>query len=473
MAKFCFNADRTDAFEFLKTFYERVDVTFELNELNSNESCIILNDMRDRDIFMNLNERLLKIKGFSQPIYIPKWKSIRHQGPYFPPVTSSAGGLILRNKKLTKQFKLSPEEENYAFLYAAVLIDDGVIDDVFKNNFWLSFQKELGRPTPFDSLDEIDWTNVIKKYKDKKLADGIKKYKYKKLGLSSPSTFDFDRKMLHGRVIVDGKTYAAMPFAVGEESIFYGDENNHDDDRRGMIKRRITPADVTLNISPQFIDDIPNARDFKEIVYQPGVKWAAKWQDPITKKFKYMDIIFTTKKPDDSDYSDSELEQSFHDENYSDDNVNIDDSDDEVNYSDADVDIDDEVNYSDADVDDAADFEFDDDIDRPLKGARQNLPYRRGGPRAWDIFEEDEIDFKALDDQDRKLPYSYIVSETEQWEYVHEACKSGFRIVNKLPKVSNKILEIVADAAKIALERTNVHSKLNNFVINYADKREL
>jgi len=180
MAKFCFNADRTDAFEFLKTFYERVDVTFELNELNSNESCIILNDMRDRDIFMNLNERLLKIKGFSQPIYIPKWKSIRHQGPYFPPVTSSAGGLILRNKKLTKQFKLSPEEENYAFLYAAVLIDDGVIDDVFKNNFWLSFQKELGRPTPFDSLDEIDWTNVIKKYKDKKLADGIKKYKYKK-----------------------------------------------------------------------------------------------------------------------------------------------------------------------------------------------------------------------------------------------------------------------------------------------------
>lgn len=507
MAKFCFNADRTDAFEFLKTFYERVDVTFELNELNPNESCIILNDIRDRDIFMNLNERLLKIKGFSQPIYIPKWKSIRHQGPYFsPPVTahgphqggeSAAGtfgstsqgpGLILHDKKRTKQFKLSPEEENYALLYAAVLIDQGtvgplgsalrVIDDVFKNNFWLSFQKELGRPIPFDSLDEIDWTNVIKKYKDKKIG--------------ASSTFDLDKKMLHGRVIVDGKTYAAMPFAVGEESIFYGDEN---DDRRGMIKRRITPADVTLNVSPQFIEDIPNARDFKDIVYQPGVKWAAKWQDPITKKFKYMDIIFTTKKPDDSDYdSDDELddlkdragEQSSDEVNYSD--ADIDDSDDEVNYSDADVDIDD----ADADVDDFNDFDDFNDVDddnRPMalnfgKGARQrNIPYKKRGPGSdrfaptlsqGPVFEEDQyiIDFKALDEQDRKLPYSYIVSEIEQWEYVHEACKSGFRVVNKLPKVSNKILEIVADAAKIALERTNISSKLNNFVINYADKRE-
>jgi hypothetical protein len=494
MAKFCFNADRTDAFEFLKTFYERVDVTFELNESNPNESCIILNDIRDRDIFMNLNERLLKIKGFSQPIYIPKWKSIRHQGPYFPPVSSIAKGLILYDKKLTKQFKLLPEEENYALLYAVLIRtpDDVFIDDVFKNNFWSSFQKELGRPVPFDSLDEIDWTNVIKKYKDKshsapavlrvgkKLAYGSlstfdldrKKLAYgslstfdldrKKLAYGSLSTFDLDRKMLHGRVIVDGKTYAAMPFAVGEESIFYGDD--HDDDRRGMIKRRITPADVTLNVSPQFIDDIPNARDFKDIVYQPGVKWAAKWQDPVTKKFKYMDIIFTT------NYSDSELLGDSDDEvNYSDADVNI-DSDDEVNYSDADVDIDDDV--ADAEFDDVDDV--DDDIDRPMTFARQrnDLPYRRGGPRAWDVEEDDIIDFKALDEQDRKLPYSYIVSETEQWEYVHEACKSGFRVVNKLPKVSNKILEIVADAAKIALERTNVPSKLNNFVINYADKRE-
>jgi hypothetical protein len=479
MAKFCFNADRTDAFEFLKTFYERVDVTFELNKLNPNESCIILNDIRDRDIFMNLNERLLKIKGFSQPIYIPKWKSIRHQGPYFsPPVISQdQKNLILYDKKRTKQFKLLPEEENYALLYAAVLIDQAhtVIDDVFKNNFWLSFQKELGRPVPFDSLDEIDWTNVIKKYKDKK------------------SVFDLDKKMLHGRVIVDGKTYAAMPFAVGEESIFYGDENNRDDNRRGMIKRRITPADVILNVSPQFIDDIPNARDFKDIVYQPGVKWAAKWRDPITKQFKYMDIIFTTKKPDDSDYSNSddeledlELKNRFHDEvndevNYSDVDVNI-DSDNE-DYSDADVDIDDDA----ADVDDfdeVNDFDdVDDDMNRPMNfgvkgGARQrnidfDLPYKRGGPRAWDVFEDEYIiDFNALDEQDRKLPYSYIVSETEQWEYVYEACKSGFRIVNKLPKVSNKILEIVADAAKIALERTNISSKLNNFIINYADKRE-
>ena len=115
MAKFCFNADRKDAFQFLKTFYERVDVEFELNELNPNESCIILNNIRDRDIFMTLNERLLKIKGFSQPTYIPKWKNIRHRGPYFSEYSAqrinTGTTATLYDKKHTKQFKLLPEEE--------------------------------------------------------------------------------------------------------------------------------------------------------------------------------------------------------------------------------------------------------------------------------------------------------------------------------------------------------------------------
>lgn len=456
MAKFCFNADRKDAFEFLKTFYERVDVEFELNELNPNESCIILNDIRDRDIFMTLNERLLKIKGFSQPTYIPKWKSIRHQGPYFPEYShfsKKADTSTLYDKNHTKQFKLLPEEEKYAFLYASIIVDqlqDPKIDDIFRNNFWLSFQKKLRPQQPFGSLDEIDWTDVIRKYREEL-----------KIGRVS----DLER-MQYGRVIVDGKTYAAMPFAVSEESIFYGDENR-DDDRRGMIKRRITPADVTLNLSSQFIDDVPNSRDFKEIVYQPGVKWAAKWQDPITQKLKYMDIIFTKKKPDDSDDSgdEEELEPEEDDEN------------DEVNYSDADADDDADIDIKDINDDINGDVDVDDvginfNRQRNIDEIRIEKEWKR---RAYleSVSEEDIIDFKSLDEQERNLPYSYIISEKEQWEFVYEACKSGFRIVNNLPKVSNKVLEIVADAAKIALERKGVQSpKLNYFVMDYADKRE-
>ena len=44
--------------DFLRTFYERVDVDFEIDQVSSNESCIILKDKRDKDIFMNLSERL-------------------------------------------------------------------------------------------------------------------------------------------------------------------------------------------------------------------------------------------------------------------------------------------------------------------------------------------------------------------------------------------------------------------------------
>lgn len=453
MAKFYFKYDRTDAFEFLTTFYERVDVTFKLNKLYPSESYIILNDTRDRDIFMNLNEKLLNIKGFSQPVYVPNWKNIKHQGPYFSPIDSiySQSILILHDKKHLKQFKLSPEEKKYAFLYASALIDQEitVIDDVFKNNFWLSFQEKLNRPHPFDSLNEIDWANVIKKYKDENQNRKIL------------SSFELDKKMLHSAVIVDGTTYSAMPFAVSEESIFYGDDTEYDD-KRGTIKRRITPADVILNLSPQFIDYILNAKDFKEIVYQPGVKWAAKWQDPITKKFKYMDIIFTAKKPDDSsDYSNFESESESELENLKND---ADDSDNEIDYADTD-DTDDDL-YSEFNDIDNIDNDYNIfNLKNNRQKIQQNVPYTKKK------FDEYIIDFNSLDEQDKRLPYSYIVSETEQWEYVYDACKSGFRVVNNLPKVSNKILELVADAAQIALDRSN-NLKLNYFIINYATKRE-
>ena len=141
MARFCFNANREDAMDFLKTFYERVDVDFEIDHTSSDESCIILKNKRDKDIFMNLSERLVGVNGFSQPSYVPKWKMIRHRGPFLAQYKKEPyfGSVLIDRSGRGKNVKLSPEGEKAAFLYAALLAtpmcDQYKDDSTFTNNY--------------------------------------------------------------------------------------------------------------------------------------------------------------------------------------------------------------------------------------------------------------------------------------------------------------------------------------------------
>ena len=124
MARFCFNANRKDAMDFLRTFYERVDVDFEIDQVSSNESCIILKDKRDKDIFMNLSERLAGVDGFSQPSYVPRWKTIRHRGPYLAQYEKEPylGVVLVDRTQARRHHKLSPKGEkggvSYTRLYS-------------------------------------------------------------------------------------------------------------------------------------------------------------------------------------------------------------------------------------------------------------------------------------------------------------------------------------------------------------------
>jgi hypothetical protein len=81
-----------------------------------------------------------------------------------------------------------------------------------------------------------------------------------------------------------------------------------------------------------------------------------------------------------------------------------------------------------------------------------------------------DIDFSLLKGDELLLPYSYIVSERDQWKYVLDACESGFRSVKDLGKVSDKVLSLVADVAALVLERGGGTSTNERFV-QYAEQR--
>jgi hypothetical protein len=456
MARFCFNANRKDAMDFLKTFYERVDVDFEIDQLSSNESCIILKDKRDKDIFMNLSERLARVTGFSQPSYVPKWKMIRHMGPYLAQYGKEPyfGAVLIDKGSGRRHYKLSPDGEKAAFLYAALIASQGgsaaayMKDQTFIDNYWKDLKTYLGKDQPFVRFEEIDWRDVVDKYKKR-----------------SKMVSNNDRKYKHGLVEVDGQTYTATPFAADDMSIYFGEEgpvgSTEDlmgDARRGRIRRAITAEDVTLNLSSDAKRVFPNISEFKEVVYKPGMKWAAKWNHPITGRVKYMDIFF-------SNPTEEEFVENF---------IEMDDSDVEGSGSDDSDDDSHERDYGeqeDSDEDDLfGDIDFDDDDDEDGPGAMD----RRVAANTESILREEQLDFEDLDEEEMNLPFSYIVTPKEQWEYVLDACRTGFGVVGNLGKVNNAVLQLVADGAAMAVrDGTARVPEVNDAFMRYAEQRDV
>jgi hypothetical protein len=444
--------------DFLRTFYERVDVDFEIDQISSNESCIILKDKRDKDIFMNLSERLAGVNGFSQPLYVPKWKTIRHMGPYLAQYEKEPyfGSVLVDSTGQRRHYKLSPDGEKAAFLYAALLTsparDQYTRDKVFINNYWNDLKTYMDKDQPFAKFEDIDWRDVVVKYKKKcknMSANGGKKYK-------------------HGFVEVDGRMYTASPFAADDMSIYFGDTKT--DTRRGRIKRAITAADVTLNLSSDAKQKIPNISEFKEVVYKPGMKWAAKWNHPITGDIKYMDIFFSN--PTEEEFVENFIEM-YDSDVEGDDGESEDDEDDDDEGEERDYGDDDDRDVDEEDLfGDIGDLSDNDDV---LGGdLRMSELERRRAAAAYaeSIPLEEQLDFSALDNEEIDLPFSYIVPPKTQWEYVLDACRSGFGVVGNLGKVSNSVLQLVADGAAIAV-RDGVARvpEVNDAFIRYAEQR--
>jgi hypothetical protein len=448
-----------EAKNFLNLFFDRVDADFKVGQ---SENCIILKNKRDKDVFT----------GRSFQSYVPTWKNIRHRGPYLAQYEKEPFmGSVLLDKTTRRSVPLNPATEKAAFLFVALLDSPrkSQIDATFLKNYWTDFKQMLDGE-PFNKFEDIEWRDVITKFRKRSRI------------MSSEDRSKF------GRVEIDGKILTATPFAADDVSLFFGE--NESDERRGLIKRAITPADVTLNVSPDARSDIPNKSEFREIVYEPGVKWAAKWITPITGQVKYMDILF-----------DNPIEQEFK-ENFNDDS----DSEASGGYGDDSEDSDDEDEW------DYLEKGGDVSQSRERLGIRRREKSRsrsrsrsgsgndEGRPSILNLFgeiddltdtdtdedeesDEDEvkpeeepdekIDFSSLDEKENELlPFSYVIPYKTQWEIVLEACRSNFRSVKDLRKVSNEVLSLVADAAGLALSsKTATVEDVNYAFIAYANQR--
>ena len=213
-----------------------------------------------------------------------QWKSLEHNGPMFPPeyVKHNIPILIKGNKYI-----LSAIPEEYATLYSRYLGSVYIENNTFNKNFWTDFKKVLPVEllNKVKGLEDIDFSlfyNYIVDENEKKknmTPDEKLKLKIRQDKIEEPYKY----------CKIDGYKQTVGNYKIEPPGIFIG-RGNHP--KMGMLKKRLRPNDVIINISDDAIVQKPNIKgEWGGVIHDNTLIWLASWKDEINNKTKY---IFTS-----------------------------------------------------------------------------------------------------------------------------------------------------------------------------------
>eukprot|EP01094_Clydonella_sp_ATCC50884_P017924 TRINITY_DN3211_c0_g2_i1.p1 TRINITY_DN3211_c0_g2~~TRINITY_DN3211_c0_g2_i1.p1 ORF type:complete len:928 (+),score=457.38 TRINITY_DN3211_c0_g2_i1:106-2784(+) len=216
----------------------------------------------------------------------PKWKTLEHNGPVFPPAYEPHGVKMLYDGE---PVELTPEQEEVATFYATYLATDHAKNSIFNKNFFDAFKKILnkgrkrGDPHPIRQFSKCDFTpiheHVMAVREARKARSKEEKEVEKKQNLAIKEKYGF--------ALLDGRREQVGNFRVEPPGLFLG-RGKHP--KAGMLKARVMPEDVTINISEGArVPECPMAgHAWKEVVHNPDVGWLAFWQESINGSLKYV-----------------------------------------------------------------------------------------------------------------------------------------------------------------------------------------
>lgn len=217
-----------------------------------------------------------------------RWKTLEHAGVLFPPEYQPHGVKMLYEGL---PVDLTPEQEEVASFFAVMKETDYMNKRIFLENFWEGFKGVLGPNHRIKSLDKCDFTPIydwhIAERERKKELPKEEKLRIKEEKDAKEAPYKF--------ALIDGKQEPVGNFRVEPPGLFRG-RGEHP--KMGMIKKRIYPGDITINIGPGA--PIPRhpfgpEHKWREIKHDNTVTWLASWNDPVnTKDFKYVMLAATS-----------------------------------------------------------------------------------------------------------------------------------------------------------------------------------
>ncbi|TDL24259.1 hypothetical protein BD410DRAFT_719554 [Rickenella mellea] len=215
-----------------------------------------------------------------------KWATLDHNGVYFPPPYERLPSDV-RMKYNGKPVTLSTEAEEVAGFYGAMIETEHAQDATFNKNFFQDFKKVLTKHPPPDGT-------IIDKFE---LCDFRPMYEYfdaekvRKKGLTTAEKKELKKakdalEEKYTTCVLDGRKEKVGNFRIEPPGLFRG-RGEHP--KKGCLKRRVTPEDITINIQQGVPIPKPNMPGkWKKVIHDQTVTWLANWTENINGQHKYV-----------------------------------------------------------------------------------------------------------------------------------------------------------------------------------------
>ncbi|CAG8479833.1 7741_t:CDS:10 [Acaulospora morrowiae] len=231
--------------------------------------------------YESLDEKMSEKKRGKQKANV-KWTKLEHNGVYFPPP------YVPHNVKMKydgKEITLTPEAEEVASFYAAMINTDYGKNPTFIKNFfkdWKEILKKSPENPKIEDFNKCDFMPIFdhfereKELKKNKTKEEKARLKEEKLKLEEK----------YGYCILDGRREKVGNFRIEPPGLFRG-RGAHP--KCGKLKQRVLPEQVTINIGKDApVPQPPKGHRWKEVIHDNTVTWLATWKENINSNIKYV-----------------------------------------------------------------------------------------------------------------------------------------------------------------------------------------
>ncbi|KAK1218490.1 DNA topoisomerase 1 [Marasmius sp. AFHP31] len=215
-----------------------------------------------------------------------KWQTLEHNGVFFPPPYEPLPSDV-KMKYDGEEVDLPPASEEVAGFYAALIETDHAKDATFNKNFFDDWKKVLQNHPPKNGIRIMNFS----KCDFRPIFEHIEAEKAKKKSMTSAEKKELKKQKDEAEAkyttcLLDGRKEKVGNFRVEPPGLFRG-RGEHP--RKGSLKFRVRPEDITLNIGKDAPVPIPNMPGkWKSIQHDNTVTWLATWTENINQSHKYV-----------------------------------------------------------------------------------------------------------------------------------------------------------------------------------------
>ncbi|CAJ1007933.1 Eukaryotic DNA topoisomerase I, DNA binding [Leishmania naiffi] len=209
-----------------------------------------------------------------------RWETLSHNGVLFPPEYEPHGISIFYDGR---EFKMTPEEEEVATMFAVMKEHDYYRMEAFRRNFFESWREILDkRQHPIRRLELCDFEPIYQWHlveREKKL----NRTKEEKKSIKEKQDMDAEP---YRYCMWDGRREQVANFRVEPPGLFRG-RGKHP--LMGKLKARVQPEGITINIGETAeVPAPPAGHKWGAVQHDHTVTWLAMWRDSVVGNAKYV-----------------------------------------------------------------------------------------------------------------------------------------------------------------------------------------